>query len=594
MGGSMMKRSLLAVLLMFMMVVSLAGCSSTDAPATETPEVEALYVAGTYEGEGEGHGGTFKVAVTVDELAITEIEVVENPESDFAQESVTALVDAAIAQNTGSIDAVSGASETSAGVIGAISNALAKAYVNGAPATEIEIETEAVALEDVTTDIVIVGAGGAGLSAAISAADAGMNVLVLEKMPMVGGNTNYATGGLNAAVTAQQAEKSIEDSVELYVADTMKGGRELNNPALVQVLAENSADTVAWLTEMGADLTDIGRLGGASLNRAHRPTGGAPVGNHLVQTLKTAAEARQTITIATNNKVVAILAEEGTVTGVTVETAEGTYNVFAKAVVLASGGFGNNQEIIVQYQASLEGFGTTNHPGATGDAVGLVAPLNVSMIDMEYIQTHPTVVPGKNKMITEAVRGNGAILVNRNGERFINEMTTRDVVSAAELEQEGKTSFLVFDQGVRESLSAIEKYINAGLVTEAATVEELATALGVDAATLATTIETYNGYVADGADPDFDRPDMPRDLATAPYYYVEVGPAVHHTMGGIEINTTTEVINQEGNVVAGLFAAGEVTGGVHGANRLGGNALSDITTFGRIAGQSAAAFVTAK
>lgn len=589
-----MKRSLLAVLLMFMMVVSLAGCSSTDAPATETPEVEALYVAGTYEGEGEGHGGTFKVAVTVDELAITEIEVVENPESDFAQESVTALVDAAIAQNTGSIDAVSGASETSAGVIRAISNALAKAYVNGAPATEIEIETEAVALEDVTTDIVIVGAGGAGLSAAISAADAGMNVLVLEKMPMVGGNTNYATGGLNAAVTAQQAEKSIEDSVELYVADTMKGGRELNNPALVQVLAENSADTVAWLTEMGADLTDIGRLGGASLNRAHRPTGGAPVGNHLVQTLKTAAEARQTITIATNNKVVAILAEEGTVTGVTVETAEGTYNVFAKAVVLASGGFGNNQEIIVQYQASLEGFGTTNHPGATGDAVGLVAPLNVSMIDMEYIQTHPTVVPGKNKMITEAVRGNGAILVNRNGERFINEMTTRDVVSAAELEQEGKTSFLVFDQGVRESLSAIEKYINAGLVTEAATVEELATALGVDAATLATTIETYNGYVADGADPDFDRPDMPRDLATAPYYYVEVGPAVHHTMGGIEINTTTEVINQEGNVVAGLFAAGEVTGGVHGANRLGGNALSDITTFGRIAGQSAAAFVTAK
>ena len=589
-----MKRSLLAVLLMIMMVVSLAGCSSTEAPATEVPEVEALYTAGTYDGEGEGHGGTFKVSVTVDELAITAIDVVENPESEFAQDAVNSLVEAAIAQNSGTIDAVSGASETSAGVIGAISNALAKAYVNGAPVTEATTETETAALEDVTTDVVIVGAGGAGLSAAISAADAGMNVLVLEKMPMVGGNTNYATGGLNAAVTAQQAEKGIEDSVELFVADTMKGGKELNNPALVQVLAENSADTVAWLTEMGADLTDIGRLGGASLNRAHRPTGGAPVGNHLVQTLKAAAESRESVSIATNNKVVAILTEDGAVTGVTVETAEGTYNVYAKAVILASGGFGNNQEIIVQYQPSLEGFGTTNQPGATGDAVVLVAPLNVSMIDMEYIQTHPTVVPEKNKMITEAVRGNGAILVNRNGERFINEITTRDVVSAAELEQEGKTSFLVFDQGVRESLSAIEKYINAGLVTEAATVEDLAAALGVDTATLATTIETYNGYVADGVDPDFDRPDMPRDLATAPYYYVEVGPAVHHTMGGIEINTTTEVINQDGNVIAGLFAAGEVTGGVHGANRLGGNALSDITTFGRIAGESAAAFATAK
>lgn len=591
-----MKRSLLAVLLMIMMVVSLAGCSSTEASVTEAPEVEALYTAGTYEGEGEGHGGTFKVAVTVDEMAITEIEIVENPESEFAQDAVDTLVAAAIAQNTSAIDAVSGASETSAGVIGALSTALAKAYVGGAPVAEAttETETETVALEDVTTDVVIIGAGGAGLSAAVSAADAGMNVLLLEKMPMVGGNTNYATGGLNAAGTAQQTEKGIEDSVELYTQDTMKGGRELNNPDLVQVLTENSADTVAWLTEMGADLTDIGRLGGASVNRAHRPTGGAPVGNHLVQTLKTAVEAREAISIETNSTVVAILMENGVATGVTVETAEGTYNVFAKAVVVAAGGFGNNQDIIVQYQPSLAGFGTTNHPGATGDAVGLVAPLNVSMIDMEYIQTHPTVVPEKNKMITEAVRGNGAILVNRNGERFINEITTRDVVSAAELEQEGQTSFLVFDQGVRESLSAIEKYINAGLVTEVATVEDLAAAIGVDAATLAGTIETYNGYVAVGADPDFDRPDMPRDLATAPYYYVEVGPAVHHTMGGIEINTDAQVINQDGEVVAGLFAAGEVTGGVHGANRLGGNALSDITTFGRIAGESAAAFAIAK
>ena len=591
-----MKRSLLAVLLMIMMVVSLAGCSSTEAPATEAPEVEALYNPGTYEGEGQGHGGAFKVAVTVDELAITEIEIIENPESEFAQDAVNTLVDAAIAQNTGAIDAVSGASETSAGVIGAISSALAKAYVDGAPAAEETeaTETETAALEDVTTDVVVIGAGGAGLSAAVSAADAGMNVLVLEKMPMVGGNTNYATGGLNAAETAQQTAKEIEDSVELYIQDTMKGGKELNNPELVQVLAENSADTVAWLTEMGADLTDIGRLGGASTNRAHRPTGGAPVGNHLVQTLKSAAEARENITIVTNSKVVEILAENGAATGVVVETAEGNYTVNAKAVIVAAGGFGNNQDIIVQYQPSLEGFGTTNHPGATGDAIGLVAPLNVSLIDMEYIQTHPTVVPEKNKMITEAVRGNGAILVNRNGERFINEISTRDVVSAAELEQEGKTAFLVFDQGVRESLSAIEKYIKAGLVTEAATVEELAAAIDVDEATLTATIDGYNGYVADGVDPDFERPDMPRALETAPYYFVEVGPAVHHTMGGIEINTNAEAIGQDGAVVAGLFAAGEVTGGVHGANRLGGNALSDITTFGRIAGESAAAFVNAK
>lgn len=591
-----MKRSLLAVLLMIMMVVSLAGCSSTEAPATEAPEVEALYNPGTYEGEGQGHGGAFKVAVTVDELAITEIEIIENPESEFAQDAVNTLVDAAIAQNTGAIDAVSGASETSAGVIGAISAALAQAYVDGAPAAEETeaTETETAALEDVTTDVVVIGAGGAGLSAAVSAADAGMNVLVLEKMPMVGGNTNYATGGLNAAETQFQAELEIEDSVELYIEDTMKGGKQLNNLDLVTLMAEKSSETVDWLTEMGADLTSVGRAGGASTNRIHRPTGGGAVGAHVVQVLKENAEAYEGVTIVVNSKVVEILTEDGAATGVVVETAEGNYNVFAKAIVIAAGGFGNSQEIIVQYNPALEGFGTTNHPGATGDAIGLVAPLNVSLIDMEYIQTHPTVVPKKNKMITEGVRGEGAILVNRDGKRFINELETRDVVSAAELAQEGQTAFEVFDQSIRDDLSAIEKYVKQGLITEAATLEELAAAMGVDPATFVETIETYNRYQEAGVDEDFGRDYMLHSIDEAPFYFVEVGPAVHHTMGGIEINTKTEVFDMNGDVIPGLFAAGEVTGGVHGGNRLGGNAMTDITTYGRIAGASAAAFVNAQ
>ena len=245
---------------------------------------------------------------------------------------------------------------------------------------------------------------------------------------------------------------------------------------------------------------------------------------------------------------------------------------------MATGGFGASQEKVVRFKPELEGFGTTNHPGATGDALDLVAPFNVALVDIEQIQTHPTVVPVKNTMITEAVRGNGAILVNRDAARFVSELQTRDVVSAAELEQTGKTAFLVFDQGVRESLSAIESYAKAGLLTEAASLTELAAAMELDGAALETTVSQYNTYVEAGNDPDFNRPDMPRKLATAPFYAVEVGPAVHHTMGGLKINTETKVINESGEWVKGLFAAGEVTGGVHGANRLGGNAMADITT----------------
>jgi fumarate reductase flavoprotein subunit len=267
---------------------------------------------------------------------------------------------------------------------------------------------------------------------------------------------------------------------------------------------------------------------------------------------------------------------------------EEEYVIEAKAVVMAAGGFGASQDMIVSLDSDLEGFGTTNHKGATGDAFDLVDGHGVQLVDMEYIQTHPTVVPEKGKMITEAVRGNGAILVNRAGERFVNELDTRDVVSAAELEQEGGTAMLVFDQGVRESLSAIEKYLQAGLVTEAESLEALAEAIEVPAGALRATVAEYNGFVEAGRDPEFGRTSMARVLETAPYYAVEVGPAVHHTMGGIRIDIDARVIGENGEPVTAFFAAGECTGGVHGANRLGGNALADIVTFGRIAGRNAA------
>lgn len=444
-----------------------------------------------------------------------------------------------------------------------------------------------------TADIVIIGAGGAGLSAAVQAKQEGVeNVVLLEKMPIVGGNTNRATGGLNAAETEQQKANGIEDSIETMYEDTMKGGYEKNNPELVEKLTNEAKDSVAWLTDLGADLSDVGRMAGSTNYRTHRPTGGAAVGAHLVDTLKVAAEKENVDLRLWNEAKEVVLDKDGNVSGVKVTNKEGKeYTINTKAVVIAAGGFSANEEMVVSYKADLEGFATTNHNGATGDGIVMGEAVGAELVDMEEIQTHPTVVPEKAVMVTEAVRGNGAILINKDGKRFTNELFTRDVVSKAILEQKDKVAYLFFDEGLRNSLKATEEYFNMGLVTEADSVEELAEKLSIDKNTMVETVNSYNKAVADKVDSEFNREDLPRQLNEGKVYAIPVTPAVHHTMGGLKINTNAEVLNKDEKVIPGLFAAGEVTGGVHGGNRLGGNALADIVTFGRTAGKNAASFI---
>ncbi|KFZ37469.1 fumarate reductase [Shewanella mangrovi] len=444
-------------------------------------------------------------------------------------------------------------------------------------------------------DVVIVGSGGAGLSAAVSASENGAKVIILEKEPIAGGNTKLAAGGMNAAETQFQKKLGIQDKVSIMIDDTMKGGHEVNDPALVNILAQNSSDSIDWLTAMGADMSDVGRMGGASVNRAHRPTGGAGVGAHVAQVLYNAA-VKSGADIRFNSRVVRVLEDSnGNVEGVLVEgTYTGYYVIKTRAVVMATGGFAKNNERVASYDPKLKGFAATNHPGATGDGLDVALAAGADTRDLKYIQAHPTWSPVGGVMVTEAVRGNGAILVNREGKRFVNEITTRDKASAAILQQKGESAFLFFDDSVRKSLKKIENYIHLGIVTEGKTVAELAGKMGIPAAELEQTIASYNGFVKAGKDAQFERPNMPRELAMAPYYAIEVKPAVHHSMGGVKIDTSAEVLNKGGKVIHGLFAAGEATGGVHGANRLGGNAISDIVTFGRIAGRNAAKFAEAK
>ncbi len=444
-------------------------------------------------------------------------------------------------------------------------------------------------------DIVVIGAGGAGMTAAIQAVqDGATDVVILEKMPATGGNTTRSTGGLNAAGTSYQEADGIEDSVELFVEDTMKGGKELNDKQLVTVMAENSVDAVDWVNEIGGDLSVVGMFGGASVKRIHRPSDTSAVGPMLVKALNAKVEELGIPVLLETTAEKILVDDSGKVCGVTGTDKDGeTFSIDCTAVVLATGGFGANSDMVVEYKPDLAGFCTTNHAGATGDGITMAKELGAAFVDMEQIQTHPTVNPDTQTMYTEGVRGNGAILVNKEGKRFCNELETRDVVSAAILEQTDGQCYLVFDEAVRESLAAIESYIKAGIVTEADTPEALGEALNIDGAALAETLKTYAGYKAAGKDEEFGRESMELPLDKPKYYAALCAPAIHHTMGGVKINTSTEVLKEDGSAIPGLFAAGEVTGGVHGANRLGGNAVTDIVVFGRIAGSAAEDYVVA-
>ncbi|MCR5289465.1 MAG: flavocytochrome c [Treponema sp.] len=539
----------------------------------------------TFTGTGDGRNGKIEISITVSNGKIVDGKVLSHSETPgLSDPALTGIIEQI--KKTGSadnIDTVSGATLTSNGMIQAIKNAYdASQGQNNSTAS----------YSDTECDIVIIGAGGAGLTAANEAHSKGAKVIVLEKMGVVGGNTNSATGGLNASETSVQKKLGITDSNEQYFQDTMKGGHNKNDPDLVRTMVDNSAAIVDWLISIGADLSDVGINGGSTNPRSHRPAGGAPVGTMLIKALDE-ADANLGIDIRKNNKVVDIIAENGKPAGVKVEAEGAAYIIKAKAIIIASGGYGANPDLIVKYVPRLEGFGTTNHKGATGDAFAWIEKFNGAFVDLDQIQTHPTVVPGSGIMITESVRGNGAIVVNREGKRFENEMETRDVMSNAILKQTGKTAYLVFDQSVRESLKAIEGYVKQGLLTQADTPAALAKALGIPEDALEKTVSDYNGYQIAGKDPEFGRNNkqMPRGLVKAPYYAVEIGPAVHHTMGGIKINTKAEVQNTSGSSIPGLFAAGEVTGGVHGANRLGGNAVADICIYGKIAADSALEYI---
>lgn len=581
--------TMLTIILVMGGLVTNTACSHDD----DGMSPSELLQDGEWTGSGEGRSGSIVIKVVVKNHQVEQVTVVSQSESVFAQDAINTIVQKAVGRQqlmSTDVDGVSGATLTSTGLIDAINMALQAAMGK---------KKEEKKYQDGTCDIVVVGAGGAGLSAAVAAAEANsaLKIVVLEKQGIIGGNTNYSTGGINAAETDIQKNLGIVDSKQQFFDDTMLGGKQKNIPSLVWNLVNNAPITISWLSSLGADLTDIGLMGGSSVKRTHRPQGGSAIGPHLMKVLKTAVDSKN-IEIRTSNKVTALLtAPDGSVCGVSVQNADGSsYRLTSRAVIIATGGFGANLAMVTQLQPSLSGFATLNHPGATGDAFDWVKPIGGVTIQMSYIQIHPTAEATNHILITEAVRGNGAILVNSEGQRFCNEMDTRDVVSAAILKQNNKEALLIFDQTVRKSLASIETYANQHLLSQGATLEELATLVGIPADNFSLSVSRYNTMQKKGHDDDYGRSAtaMPVPIEISPFFAVRVTPAIHHTMGGLSVNTDTQVLKADGTPIVGLYAAGEVTGGLHGANRLGGNGVADIVVNGRLSGLAASKFVTSK
>lgn len=580
-----MKRSLkLISYLLFIVILatSFFGCQNGDKEGKFTP--------GTYEGTGEGHGGTItaKVTVTTDEITEIEIDAPHETES-IGGSAKDKVIESVLSSQSLAIDTVSGATESSTGMIAAITAALEK---SGADMKALQDpnagKTNEETQKDIDIDVIVVGAGGAGMSAAVEVANAGKSVVIVEKMPIIGGNTNYATGGMNAAETPYQEAAGIKDTKQTFYDDTMKGGKDKNDPELLRTLVDNASDAVEWLNDLGAGLKRVTLSGGATNPRIHTPKDGSPVGPIVVKALSKKLE-EQNVQIMLETTAEKIIEKDGVVAGIQATDKNGnSFNINAKAVILATGGFGANSQMVEKYRPDLEGFSTTNHPGATGDGIVMAQEVGADLTDIEEIQIHPTTDPETGYLFTEGLRGDGAILVNLDGKRFTDELLTRDVVSANILKQKDGIAYLITNEAMREENASLAGYIEDGYAVQGETIKDLAKTLKIDEANLENTLKTYTNYVKAGKDEEFKRAHLTQTLEKGPYYALKVTPGIHHTMGGVKIDPKSHIIDTKGQAIKGLYAAGEITGGVHGGNRIGGNAVADIVVFGRIAGQTAA------
>ena len=637
-----------ALMLALLMVVSMAACTPKE-EATPSPDVsevageDAIFTPGSYTATGRGNGGDIEVTVTFDEVSITDIVVGEHKETEgIADLPIERIPAAVIEGQTLNVDVVSGATLTSDGLIEAITAAVVMA--GGDPAAMMGSSNGDSAAEDVeeTADVIVVGGGGAGLAAAVSAHQNGASVVVVEKMPKLGGNTIISGAAYNtydpdrqnlmdasgspegnitalieaepqndahAALQAKLEEEYEEykaagedvlfDSPTMHALQTYSGGDYAGNLTLIEKLTYNSLDALHWLEDLGMGFTDyVFTVLGGLWPRAHRPE--KPLGTGYIETLANYCEDNG-ITIMLETTADALIVDGGKVVGVEATGASGNKVTLHadKSVVLATGGFGMNVEMREEYNkawATLDAtIKSTNHPGATGDGIIMAQAIGAGVVGMEHIQLLPMGDPETGSLSGNIEQGvENRFFVNKNGDRFVAEDARRDIMTNALYEQPDAFMWVILDKHSYESgdvknnfNETIDQLVEEGRAFKADTIEDLAEQIGVPAENLQKAVDSFNAGVENGTD-EFNRTLFTDKIDTPPYYAGARVPTVHHTMGGLLIDVDNAVIDADGNVIPGLFAAGEVTGGIHGTNRLGGNALADIMVNGRAAGINAA------
>ena len=608
----------------------------------------ALAATGTYEGKAMGHNAEIDVAVTLDNNKITSVKILKNFETPAVSELPKKVIPQMIVDNQSlKVDRISGATFTSMGILNAVRSALGKAGVDPQQYMKGERIAHKVQVPTSTdSDVVVVGGGGAGLAAAVAAARAGGKVVLIEKMSFLGGNTVLAGGALNAADPALEAKQKMSagqrkmvdellaekprnelqaqllsslkkqwdaavkknpdilfDCPELHALQTYKAGDYAADLQLIDKLSRLAPATVDRLAKMGLKWNDFSsQYVGAIWPRCHDAANYTSGQGYIDTFRKTIAEEKLPVQILLQTKAKELIKKDGRVVGVKAEGPNGesvTLNA-RKGVIMTSGGFGANVEMRQKYDTIWGGklgknIGTTNSRAITGEGMLMAEKAGAKLIDMGYIQLLPVTDP-QNGTVSGICQGT-AIYVNTEGKRFVNEMGRRDELSKAALAQPGGVFYRMCTvknarlnkDGMTTLGLPIETFIKNGKVIRGENVDDLAKKINVDPKVLKETFDKFNEFCrSQGQDTEFGRPSCAPNIPMyeGPYFAELRTPSVHHTMGGIQVDVNSQALDANGKPIPGLYAAGEVTGGIHGTNRVGGNAISDALTFGNEAGKN--------
>lgn len=572
----------------------------------------ATYVPGTYTYKVNAHNAAMTVAVTVSKHKIENIDYSKNLETiGVGQVALKKVGDKILDYQSLGVDGVTGATISSMALKYAVGECLKQAKVSPQDLKDLRkpVEQHQALPNTMKTQVVVIGGGGSGLAAAVAASQAGADVIVLEKLGLLGGSTNVSEGALNAADPVRQPKLGIEDSIAKHYDQTMKGGHNIGDPELVHHLTDHAYDAILWLESIGVKFKDeVGTATGALWQRSHYPA--TPSGNSYIRVFEKFIAEHPNIKVITDIEALDLLKDEsGRVTGVLAkDNKNGRYTKFTaeKGVVVATGGFGANIELRQKVNTGVfkgydlgKAIGCTNFKkSAQGSGILMGEKIGANVIGMADIQVHPCGTPGTGLMEMIRTSGRNRVFINTDGNRFVNEGAPRDVLAKAIFAQKDSTYYVLVNHLRYPALDWVDRngakvgdMIDLGRVVAADTLDELATKLKMPVENLKASIDNYNAVVrGEKKDPlgFLANNKADRQMTEGPWYACQKVPTVHHTMGGLQINKHAQVLDVNGKVIPGLYAAGETTGGIHGSNRLGGNAIADIMVFGRTAGTSAA------